>query len=329
MINIIFAEISEGGPSKQELLELLQYCDIIPASRVSSTFSSRAPSPSPSLMSIMYPSIKPGGRISIPASPLSTPVLNTTGRSKSQAAAAAVSSGHHSLENYFQPIGMSHSNSNVSLGENVVPEETDKLTVDDGDGDGTGGAGESDKNSALLIKKSELNLDSVQRGRAKWKQKSASVHIKDENKVDPEGSIHQRSRSNEIDYVSLRSDCGTVPSVSAFRSPPGSMQTFRLIGTSCHKESSGSTALQTSHTMVSPLDNKQQTSCSSLASDATVTTEEVKKEFQSEAGDGASVGGGGEISDTQSERYSWLKEFDSFLWSDYFTSDNNPRYSDC
>ena len=47
----------EEGPTQQELLELLQQCEIS-QSRSSSAMSSRMPSPSPSLISLVYPNLK-------------------------------------------------------------------------------------------------------------------------------------------------------------------------------------------------------------------------------------------------------------------------------
>lgn len=47
----------EEGPTQQELLELLQQCEIS-QSRSSSAMSSRVPSPSPSLISLVYPNLK-------------------------------------------------------------------------------------------------------------------------------------------------------------------------------------------------------------------------------------------------------------------------------
>lgn len=154
----------------------------------------------------------------------------------------------------------------------------------------------------------------TERGSGKSKQKSASVHIKDEDRkevTDLEGSIHQRSRSNEIDYVSLRSDAGKGATVSAFRSPPGSMQTFRplLSGGATSPKEDGS------HTMVSFPNNEPDTVA---ASDATVSTEGGLE--------GAAVEGD-LTEEVRTERFSWLKDFDSSLWSNYFT--DNPRYSDC
>lgn len=186
--------------------------------------------------------------------------------------------------------------------------------------------------------KSELDLDAVREGKGRAetgravgnaKQKSASVHIKNErcrDITDPEGSIHQRSRSNEIDYVSLRSD--TVKG-SAFRSPPGSMQTFKPLG-GAHKENNQD-PLQDTPTMVSHTDSSDHGSCSSPNSDATVTTEEGVSHKAAAGGRIETSGGQGEPAEEEErtgKRFSWLKDFDSSLWSNYFTSDSS-RYSDC
>lgn len=66
----------DGGPSQQELLEMIQNCDIS-SSLVSSVVSSRAPSPSPSLMNIMFSGMRAGG----PSTPSGTPsTIARTGR---------------------------------------------------------------------------------------------------------------------------------------------------------------------------------------------------------------------------------------------------------
>ena len=65
------------GPTQEELLRLLQNCDLSGASQPGSAYSSRTPSPSPSLMSIMCPGYKPTGACdnSHAGTPISTPLM--------------------------------------------------------------------------------------------------------------------------------------------------------------------------------------------------------------------------------------------------------------
>lgn len=65
------------GPTQEELLLLLQNCDLSGASRPGSALSSRTPSPSPSLMSIMCPGYRPIGAndSSRTSTPIGTPLL--------------------------------------------------------------------------------------------------------------------------------------------------------------------------------------------------------------------------------------------------------------
>ena len=310
----IFADVAEGGPSKCELLELLQNCDVVAAaSRVSSTFSSRAPSPSPSLMSIMYPGIKPpNGRGSIPASPLSTPSL-CVGRSKIPANVTG-----HTLGNVFQPIEVPHSNSTSSFSDTIVSKENPN-GGSCGDDGGSGGDSSGDKRETEITK-NELGsldedrekMDSIQKETTtKRKYKSASTDLEEEEKnADLDGSVHQRSRSNEIDYFSLRYD-SELSKVSAFRSPPGSVHIFRpqttdqqdntLLGKSGGTDAAGVT--------ISSVDNKQRSSFS-LALDEPVMKDKEEKSLNVEG-----------------ETSGWLKEFSSSLWSNYFTDD--PHNTNC
>ena len=66
----------EAGPTQEELLHLLQNCDLAGASRSTSAVSSRTPSPSPSLMSIMHPGYKPALPVSHTGTPISTPLMH-------------------------------------------------------------------------------------------------------------------------------------------------------------------------------------------------------------------------------------------------------------
>ena len=65
------------GPTQEELLRLLMNCDLSGASQPGSAYSSRTPSPSPSLMSIMCPGYKPVDACdgSHAGTPISTPLM--------------------------------------------------------------------------------------------------------------------------------------------------------------------------------------------------------------------------------------------------------------
>ena len=66
----------KSGPSKEEVLQLLHNCELSGCSLASSTVPSRAPSPSPSLMSIMCPGYRPTAiTTSQSGTPISTPLL--------------------------------------------------------------------------------------------------------------------------------------------------------------------------------------------------------------------------------------------------------------
>lgn len=239
MCGVNILETSGGGPSQEELLEQLQKCDIS-ASRVSSTVSSRAPSPSPSLMSIMYPGLKAGA--CAPQAGTPTALLRSLGPP---------------ANNLFQPIRRnSASGSNLSLsaiantGSNVTPiqqrsiplalniPEERALSRDDPE------HGEIMQSSEIEIyetleEDSDLTnvdnhrstvltdghggadaLDALEKPRLEKVKMSAGLA----------GLAHQRTRSNEIDYISesgvakngasrssLPSPLGTVGNPRAFR----------------------------------------------------------------------------------------------------------------
>lgn len=311
--NVLFTDHSEGGPSKLELLELLQYCDVTPGSLVSSTFSSRAPSPSPSLMSIMYPSIRPpvaGGRGSITASPLSTPLLSV-GRPRTQA-----ESGSHRLSNLFRPISLSRSGSSTSLGEGVASKESVEVATSRGE--------VLEERTTPLVQEEEAEEAGLSAERQEGEANPGEVL---RCRVDAEGSVHQRSRSNEMDYVSLRTDGERRrPKLYSFRSPPGSMQTFQPLGTSCPLSGELAVARTDDGGTVSRAVGERELPSLGKPGDAklTATERESKSEPRDCDGEGgkASVPGAG-------DRFSWLKDFDSSLWSDYFTTLEDSRYSDC
>ena len=179
---------TEGGPTKAELLDLLQNCEVRGASRMSSAVSSRAPSPSPSLMSIIYPDIKPiVGRDSIPSTPqLGQRTLHTS----------------HSA-NLFQPIPSSNSSQSIGVTENSVPQST-LVTV----------AAKQPLDSPPIAVPEENVSESEEKVEAGvvLSSRSSPMHSPPAHQ---DLSVHQRSRSNEIDYV-LSYD----PKVSAFNTLP-------------------------------------------------------------------------------------------------------------
>lgn len=350
---------SLGGPSKAELLELLQNCDISPISRLSSALSSRAPSPSPSLMSIMYPAVRPpGGRGSIPASPLSTPLLNAD-RWKSHVATSGNGSGNivtpmhtqqQQQQHLFQPIGMSQSNSSTSFNEAVASKDNGASVTENNASVPPEAAKEKSDSVFEVVDAPSMQKTSAL-GKAGHKQKSTSAHIEEEVALQAELSIHQRSRSNEIDYFPLHSPntSGHRHSLSAFRSPSDSIRPSRpLTATPGESGGGGNKKGGSNHSMVSPVhspkpqqhqqQNPTPSTCSPTTADATLSAGSIsteKVQSCSEPKDGLSSDDVVRKEKTsnarsQSERYSWLKDFDSPLWSNYFTTtDTDARYSDC
>ena len=294
---------------------MLKNCDISTVSRVSSTFSSRAPSPSPSLMmSIIYPGIKqPGGQLS--GSPLNTPALNIT-RSK-----MSTNTVGHNLSNAFQPVNVPHSNSDTSFAEvAIASNENDQVCTNLDNSCGGLTDQTSDLNKTCVTQK-ELEKSSTDKEvtKQKRKQKSASANLKREShakKLDLEGSIHQRSRSNEIDYVSLGCK-DTQPSV--FRSPPAdSMQVFTqfsLNGATAH----GADDIEGDSKPIITTPSPQQKHSSFFSADI----EDKESKFESREDIQAKE----KRTNSESDRSSWLKEFDSSLWSNYYTTSPNHECS--
>ena len=205
----------EEGPSQAELLEQLQNCDIRAGSRVSSAVSSRAPSPSPSLMSIMFPGMKQHG--SQPGTPVNgTPLLASRGGS-----------------NVFQPIvfhrSVSTADSSQSLYNSATAvtspavvlhtaEDTERQAhiQDTGSQVEEVGKGSSATSSDAVVETPTAEGADATEG-AEVKDKAGSSESLQDLQSE---SLHQRSRSNEIDYGTS----GLVKNSStAFRSPPGSM----------------------------------------------------------------------------------------------------------
>ena len=173
--------------------------------------------------------------------------------------------------------------------------------------------------------------------RVEHKQKSSSANMEEVNfRADTEANIHQRSRSNEMDYFSSRASTAKQNSSmsSAFRSPPC------LIQQATPPSGSGGNGLCKEDSMVSPLHSPKSlqqpntTCCSPAPSDATPHSPQGEsctdeRECHSEPRDSREVTKRERTGTSQSERYSWLKDFDSPLWSNYFTSQEDAHYSDC
>ena len=239
------SETSAAGPTQEELLEQLQKCDIS-ASRVSSAVSSRAPSPSPSLMSIMYPGLKLGVSPAQAGTP--TALLRSLGPP----------------HNLFQPIRRnSTTGSNLSLSAvagalttisavTAIPTATPlalNIPEDSTVGERSSHVGrnlqppsketvrdlENDSNSAS----DKRTVDSATNNRPTsiGGLRNHSSEQEDAVKLSSGefGLAHQRSRSNEIDYISRTLKSGAAN--ASFQSPPGShgnLRAFRPV-------SSGST----------------------------------------------------------------------------------------
>ena len=228
---------NSGGPTQEELLEQLQKCDIS-SSRVSSAFSSRAPSPSPSLMSIMYPGLKVGMSPAQAGTP--TALLRSLGPPPN---------------NVFQPIQRnSASGSNLSLSAiaaSVLTTNTAPATLqastplalnipEDRVMHSQFSASEPAVNdSQPLGPTSEATIGDTEDESSDKRSADSPPEdhpvsmkvsqLKDEQmegeRVTTSGAFalaHQRSRSNEIDYISgaPRNGVGQV-------SPPGSHRNLR------------------------------------------------------------------------------------------------------
>lgn len=163
---------------------------------MSSAVSSRAPSPSPSLMSIIYPGIKPlSGRESLPA----TPLLGRTLHSSPSA-------------NTFQPIHSSNTNNSFGAPETSGVQQSHLVTV------------AVKKSPSRDVQQPDYNPSEKQAE----EETSGITNPLSNNSSSPvhtmlptvEGSSHQRSRSNEIDYV-----LSSRPlAISAFRTPSDSFR---------------------------------------------------------------------------------------------------------
>ena len=260
---------------------------------MSSAVSSRAPSPSPSLMSIIYPGLKPvSGRDSHTGTPLSTPQLGRTLHTSPST-------------NMFQPIHTSHSNNSLSTAEAVAPQSS-LATV-------------SARRPSPEVPEPDQQQEKQEAGRETSEVSTArtiSNHSSPVHNTPPtvESSTHQRSRSNEIDYIlSSRS--------SAFRSPSDA-SSFRPLSVD-----------STPFPKATPKDSVSNTSTEGERSRLGSTGERSRLGSAGErsrlgsAGERSRLGSAGERSHQEStgERSqlgsagsAWCKENDSSIISEYF-----------
>lgn len=348
----ILAENISNGPTKEELLDLLQNCDMSANSRVSSVVSSRAPSPSPSLMSIMYPGLKPP-QPSAAASAHHTPSM------LSRLAVSNSASQFGAYDNLFQPIRVvsqspstnsissSHAaatvNANVARGTqgaNAKPVESREQTE-----------GNETLVSVTIERESKLRPGSAGEDHSESGSTSNGVDLaqlsneveelqnnrtKSEHDIPESLQVHQRSRSNEIDYSSVGYESKMTRTISAFRSPPGTMRGFRphsvdsvhgsLLNdvTDSLSSTAGDNSVHGGASKGAP-STQRRSDLSSSSSEATVeesvesatgqaaATAVISKEMESSGGQLPSL------------TLDWLKDFDPGLISDYFSSSDEPK----
>jgi hypothetical protein len=168
---------------------------------------------------------------------------------------------------------------------------------------------------------------------------------KSEHDIPESLQIHQRSRSNEIDYSSIGYESRMMRTISAFRSPPGTMRGFRphsvdsargsllndvtdSLSSTAAGDSSVSGATPKAAAVAPP--STQRSDLSSSSSEAT-----VKETVESATGQATAAVASKEteISGRQlpSLTLDWLKDFDPGLISDYFSSSDEPKLkvTDC
>lgn len=325
---LFHSESLEGGPTKAELLDLLQHCEVYGSSQMSSAISSRAPSPSPSLMSILYPGLKPvSGLESLSSTPLNTPKL---GRHLSGLDIAG--------SNLFQPIRMPHSNSNSSMnvadqGDAVdhlvvaVPTLSSLATGDTPTHDTptqhappraephTEGDSivQREENSVInVLAVSATASHSLQDCLETEQRKVLSREHTPVSQKEPlvENSTHQRSRSNEMDYMSVYTS--RYKPVSAFRTTSDS--TFRPLSV----DSSAVCPLNGKPSACQASDDSAVTrSASSVApgcSELTIRAEETGNNSPPVE------------RESECESSPWLKELDSSIISEFFGSSERMEH---
>ncbi len=217
-------------------------CDVS-GSTVSSNVSSRAPSPSPSLRSIVFPGLRHTVS-SHPGTPTNTPSIGRT------------------AVNLFQPIHTSASSASLSaltapsplLAAPVPDGQPRRLTVSPAIPEVQvavqDASSQTDENSGVvaalsLVREPTLTLetdDTTERmqspdpvpcqmqGTITEGDRPHSVGSKapDQPSAGVE-NMHHRTRSNEIDYSMSSTRNGVGPSITAFRSPPGTVRGFRPV----------------------------------------------------------------------------------------------------
>lgn len=169
---------------------------------------------------------------------------------------------------------------------------------------------------------------------------------KSEHDIPESLQVHQRSRSNEIDYSSIGYESRTTRTISAFRSPPGTMRGFRPqsvdsargsllsnITDSLSSAAGGNSVNPTTSKAAALPPTTQRSNLSSSSSEATVT--ETEQTVESATGQAATTVVSKETDPGKQQPLSstldWLKDFDPGLISDYFSSSDEPRLkvTDC
>lgn len=217
---------------------------------------------------------------------------------------------------------MSHSNSNTSFGEGVVMSDSSELHI-------TGPCSpkaveppitqdstitQDSKSGVVTDLQGEKGTEPGVKLRICGDRKSDLSGVAScQYKSDTEGIVHQRSRSNEMEYVSLRSNGRRRPRLHSFRSPPGSMQTF----TSCRREINPPPA-QTKPSVGSPVGSGDSPP-PPMSDDATPSAEDHSEPRGNGEGEGETP------ERVSADQFSLLKEFDSSVWSNYFTSLETPE----
>ena len=309
-----------------ELLELLQHCDVrTAASLVSSTLSSRAPSPSPSLRSIIYPGIKPPlGSTGIPASPLSTPVLNscsnntcsgknTSGSTISSCSKQTIPTSVSCHTDISDPIDANSISETVTSADARSEVTTPLVAVN---------LEEKHKIAAAIRQKGTEMADSVKPKLATYKPRELRAADRRNKAAKQEGTVHLRSLSNEVDYVSFtgsgHSDSFTLrsPPLSAHTSRPLRF-TFHEHMSSCSGDGNGASKegdLQTRTDKSPP--PAQEGKDVKLKKNDDISVKETDGPELAEAVSSKSI----EPEPKSGEGSSWMKEFNESLWSNYFVS---------
>ena len=347
---------SGGGPTQKELLGQLQKCDIS-ASRMSSAVSSRAPSPSPSLMSIMYPGFKPGASAVQAGTP--TALLRSLGGMSN---------------NLFQPIrrnSTTGSNLSLSAANSTAATSTlplalnipeDRSTETGGGTCVSGGDSSSGGDDGVDIVYREGRLESSGAGNANDdavtddrtvtaadSSASGDINASSDLGLEQESEevkqfsnsssflAHQRSHSNEIDYTSaMTATSGSNHRRSSFQTLPSSHSNL----TAFRPVSAGSTATGTASTLSDPLSSDEVGKSRDSGGDKNSTTEEHSNEtltltpdqtspppkksdaiitrVSSEGRPAAAV-----ASPSTPHHHHWSREFATL--SDYFATDSNTE----